>query len=142
VTSPRTGQALAAGHTLEPTRVKRLGTARETYGISPSLLDWRDKRTEGCCRMCRRPAQVRPLTQHHIVPQAYFRQRKRLLPVRNVSANRVPLCRPCHDLVEQDETARRELRRLLAPDEITYVIQTAGRRWLDERYPAAPPYGG
>lgn len=85
--------------------------------------------------MCRRPRDVRPLTRHHLVPESWFRSHRRLHLVRNVAANQIPLCRPCHDLVEAEEGARRELRRLLAPDEIAFALQTAGRAWLERRYP-------
>jgi hypothetical protein len=59
------------------------------------------------------------------------------MPIRNVAANKVPLCRPCHDLVEKDGAARAELRRCLAPDEVAFAIQAAGRAWYDRRYPPA-----
>ena len=123
----------------DPQWVKRRGASREVYGLSPSLLVWRDKAAEGACRMCRRAREVRPLTRHHLVPESWFRTHRRLHLVRNVAANVVPLCRPCHDLVETAEGARRELRRLLAPDEITFALQTAGRAWLERRYPTVHP---
>lgn len=110
------------------------GRAADAGGVSRSLLRWRDKKAEGRCRMCLRPSDVRPLTEHHVVPVSWF-SGSRLRPLRNVAANKVPLCREDHDLVERDEHARRELRRLLAPDEVAFAIQTAGRAWLDARYP-------
>lgn len=113
-------------------------TAALEHGVSLSLIRWRDKKAEGHCRMCKRDRATRPLTEHHIVPVSWFagtRRRFALRLLRNVAANKVPLCRGCHDLVEHDVTARRQLRRVLAPDETTFVIQTAGRAWLDDRYP-------
>lgn len=109
------------------------------HGISLSLIRWRDKKAEGRCRLCERSRELRPLTEHHIVPVSWFvgsRRQSGLRLLRNVAANKVPLCRGCHDLVEHDITARRQLRRVLAPDETTFAIQTAGAPWLDERYPA------
>lgn len=133
MTTPKTG---FRRRYVDPTWVKRHGQARGVYGISPSLLSWRNKRAEGRCRMCQRDHDVRPLTLHHVVPSSWFRrQRRRLALIRNVAANLVPLCRPCHDLVEENEAARSELRRLLAPDEVAFAIQTAGRAWLDKTYP-------
>lgn len=108
------------------------------YGINPSLLRWRDVRDEGRCRLCERPHTVRPLTEHHIVPKSWYRgsrRARRLAVLRNVAANKLPVCRPCHDHIEADPEGRRELRRSLAPHETTFVIQTAGEAWLDDRYP-------
>lgn len=111
---------------------------REVFGVSPSLIHWRDKRSEGRCRMCQRSSDVRPLTRHHLVPEGWFnRPGVRFRLIRNVAPNMIPLCRPCHDFVETDMTGRRELRRVLAPDEVTYALQVAGRRWFDRYYPSS-----
>lgn len=97
---------------------------------------------EGQCRMCGREAYVRPLTRHHLVPVSWFiRQPQPMRVIRNAHANIVPLCRPCHDLIdkEDDDTvrmrARRELRRSLGQVEIAFVIQVMGKEWLDTEYP-------
>jgi 5-methylcytosine-specific restriction endonuclease McrA len=95
------------------------------------------------CRMCGRPKVVRTITRHHLVPQAWFDKLdeddpRRLL--RNATANLVPLCRPCHDLVDHRDPvvraqARRMLRRSLAQAEITFAIHLRGRPWLEHHYP-------
>lgn len=82
-------------------------------------------RAEGRCRLCLRPASVRPLTRHRIVPGAVTGPYK---PV-----NCVPLCRPCHELVdnwqERDPAStrmyRRALRASMWPEEIAHA-----KRWL------------
>lgn len=121
----------------------RLASQREirayarARGVQRSLLVWRDKREEGRCRMCLRPAAVRPLTRHHVVPRAWLsRSRPRLYVLRNVAANIVPLCRPCHDAVEADPAARRLLRKVLAPDEVAFALAVAGS-WFRRHYPDA-----
>ena len=109
------------------------------------------------CRMCDRPADVRPLTRHHIVPQWWFRDqaaraRSRGLepphwPTKaNVYANIVRLCRPCHDLIDHGPRHerlryRRMLRALLHPEELAFARRTRGQAWLDEEYPSTlyPP---
>jgi hypothetical protein len=77
------------------------------------------------------------LTRHHVVPLSWFRDRPRFAPLRHVDANIVPLCEPCHKQIERRDPAhaRVELRRLLYPHEVAFVLQTAGRAWLDWRYP-------
>lgn len=98
---------------------------------------------EGACRMCRRPAKVRPLTRHHLVPQ---RKRDRIPNTPGVGGihhpgNVVPLCRPCHDRVETDGLAAAMLRRVMHHDEVRFVRDTMGARWLNRNYPywgAAP----
>lgn len=112
---------------------------------SISLVDPRvtehKMRAEGHCRMCLRPARVRPLTRHHLVPEAWFlRQSLKMRLIRNAHANIVPLCRACHDLVDNREEslreeARRHLRRSLSQSEITFAIQVRGQEWLDFHYP-------
>ena len=110
-----------------------------------SLISTRDTdrkmQAEGHCRMCLRPASVRQLTKHHLVPESWFlRQPIPLKMIRNAHANIVPLCRPCHDMVDNKEwkerkDARRLLRRSLSQAEIAFVIQVRGRSWLDLHYP-------
>lgn len=98
-------------------------------------------RAEGHCRMCLRPASVRPLTRHHIIPESWFlRQPHHLRVIRNAHANVIPLCRPCHDLVDNRETderenARRMLRRSFSQSEIAFIIQVRGLDWLNDAYP-------
>lgn len=111
---------------------------------SPKVTEHK-MRAEGHCRMCLRPASVRPitrLTRHHIVPESWFlRQPPHLREIRNAHANIVPLCRPCHDLVDnRDEEeriiARRMLRRTFSQSEIAFAVQVRGIDWLNETYPA------
>lgn len=95
------------------------------------------------CRMCGRPRNVRPITRHHLVPQAWFDELEESDPrrmLRNATANLVPLCRQCHDLVDnRDEyvrvESRRMLRRSLAQSEIAFAIHLRGRHWLEHHYP-------
>lgn len=94
---------------------------------------------EGHCRMCLRPAHVRPLTRHHLIPQRWFaRQRHdvRWQKLRNCAANIIPLCRACHDEVERDRESRRMLRRSLVQEEIAWIIAVRGTEWLNTRYPS------
>jgi hypothetical protein len=138
---PRTGMARAdpgLSELVQPTKVRRDGNAREVYGIAPSLLHWRDKKQEGCCRVCKRPPHVRWLTLHHLVPESFFRNEgRRLRLIRNVAANLVPLCWPCHVDVERDHMARRMLRKMLSSDEVAFCVQVRGPGWFDRRYPAS-----
>jgi len=88
---------------------------------------------EGRCRLCLRPKSVRRLTRHHLIPK---RRRRRIpLVLINNERNTVPLCRPCHDLVEEDLTVRSMLRRRLTVDEEQWVIDVVGREWLNRVYP-------
>lgn len=139
----------------------RLGEPRRyhTVLVTQSLVRFRGGgrekiKMEGRCRMCLRPRGpdsrieldaggpfelgARPLTRHHLVPERWF---KNQLPptraLRSAEANVVPLCRPCHDGVETDIESRRMLRRVLGPDEVAFVIQLAGRSWMDSRYPSS-----
>ena len=105
-------------------------------GVSPSLVRWRDKREEGRCRMCLRSSSLRPLTRHHIVPRVWFKRNGRVAVLRNVSANIVPLCWPCHEYVEWNQYGRSLLRKVLAAEEVAFVLQVSGREWFDRRYPA------
>jgi len=93
------------------------------------------------CRMCGRPRNVRQITRHHLVPIAWFdKQPEAIRRLRNATANLVPLCRPCHDLVDHRDPivraeARRMLRRSLAQAEIAFAIHVRGRSWLSGHYP-------
>lgn len=80
--------------------------------------------------MCQRPYSVRPMTRHRLNPGRDGG--------RYVARNVVPLCRPCHDLVEEDRGARGMLRRALWPAEVAYLIGVRGRAWLDAAYPVEP----
>jgi hypothetical protein len=145
--------------------------------VSASLLAYgaRAKVTEeGCCRMCgrdgyvnerdRRPGELRELSTHHLIPQVWFKREGRAFAaLRNCRANVVPLCHPCHRLVDGRGSdparyhARTELRRLLGQDELAFLIQVraaaaafddetlttaraidAGLAWLDLMYPRHP----
>lgn len=117
-------------------------TAAESAGVSPTLVvlrsqGWAKVHEEGRCRMCLRPPSVRALTRHHLVPLSFFRDRPDVAPIRHSDANIVGLCEPCHRLVElRDDHARIELRRLLGTSEIAFVLQVAGKWFLQVRYPA------
>lgn len=100
---------------------------------------WEKVTDEGRCRMCLRPSSVRALTRHHVVPEGYFRRREPLKPLRNCDANLVPLCRPCHDLVDGPSPERwrhrAELRRALTTYEVAFALQLRGPHWFDHHYP-------
>lgn len=95
---------------------------------------------EGHCRMCQRPAHVRPLTRHHLVYDSWFRRQPMAMRrYRNAHANIVPLCRPCHDLVHgDDDQGRVLLRRSLTQAEVAFVIAVRDRAWLEVAYPSRP----
>lgn len=87
---------------------------------------------EGRCRMCERPASVRPLTRHHLVPiRAGGTWRNQ---------NIVPLCRPCHDLIEQPANLARlwrtMLRGRLTEGEVSHIRRVKGDNWLEHEYPS------
>jgi hypothetical protein len=91
--------------------------------------------------MCQRTADVRPITRHHLVPQAYFlTYNEPFRGLRNCDACIVPLCRPCHDAVERHKNHddRKMLRKVLMQDEIAFCIQVRGKAWFDKRYPPSP----
>lgn len=94
-------------------------------------------KAEGQCRLCERPARGnggRALTRHRLVPGRHGG--------RYVTVNCIPLCRPCHDEVEeQDPVARRMLRPKLWPVEIAYVIKTLGEQWFELMYPRPAAMG-
>ena len=59
--------------------------------------------------------------------------------MRNANANIVPLCRPCHDLVEDRDPviqmhARVHLRRVLTQAEISFAIAVWGKDEFDSHY--------
>lgn len=87
---------------------------------------------EGRCRLCLRPSRVRQLTRHRLVPGS--------MRGTYVVNNCVPLCRPCHDLVDHRDreirdSARRMLRALLWPVEIGHILSRLSEKTFDARYP-------
>ena len=114
-------------------------SATEIYRaqIPDGLISWYDKvAAEKHCRACLRSAEVWPLTRHHLIPQAWWLRRGiAFARYRNVAANIIPLCRPCHDEVESDREARRMLRRVLTQQEIALAAALLGMDWLDRIYP-------
>ena len=131
-----------------------------TVQISQSLVRFRGGgrekiKLEGRCRMCLRPRGpdsrlewdaaggefglgARPLTRHHLIPERWFKgQLPPTRALRSSESNIVPLCRPCHDGVEIDVESRRMLRRVLGPDEVSFMIQLAGAPWVAARYPTS-----
>lgn len=85
-------------------------------------------KAEGRCRLCLRLSSVRRLTRHRLIPGS---SGGRYVPV-----NVVPLCRPCHDLVDHRDrelrrTARKMLRASLWPVEIAAA---SGWYWFDRAY--------
>lgn len=106
--------------------------------MSKSAVDGKH-RSEGRCRLCRRPSSVRPLTRHRLIPGAFGG--------RYEPANCVPLCRPCHDDVDNRDyadrrRARRMLRAVLWPEEIAHArrapMSRNGRFAFDLAYPRPP----
>lgn len=97
--------------------------------------------SEGCCRLCRSGEN---LTRHHLVPQAWFVQRKLELKVlRNANANIVPLCRACHEVLDGREPVprlqkRSTLRERLYSNEVAFILQVRGKDWLNHHYPVNP----
>lgn len=76
------------------------------------------------------------MSRHHLVPQSWWKARGvKFARYRNIAANIIPLCRPCHDEVEHDVEARRMLRRVLMQDEVALAIAMRGLAWLDRIYP-------
>lgn len=113
-------------------------------------VDLRSTTGTGCkfgghalCRMCGREKRIRPITRHHLVPIAWFAKLAEDDPrraLRNATANLIPLCRPCHDLVDARDPVvraegRRMLRRSLGQAEIAFAIHVRGRSWLAFHYP-------
>lgn len=130
-------------------RTHPVSLAAVRAGLNPSLIvqrarGWTKVREECRCRMCLRGAELRTLTRHHVVPLAWFRrQGASIAPLRHCDANIVPLCRPCHDLVENTMEGRRLLRKVLGAAEAGFAVCLRGRDWLDRYYPQAggPPVG-
>lgn len=120
------------------------------YNVSEALRVCRDNgvaklREEGVCRLCLRRHGVLPgfrLTRHHLVPKSHFTSGILgytpiwVVKVRDADANIVPLCRGCHDEVEQTEAGRVRLRARMSQAEVAYCIQVRGQAWLERRYPA------
>jgi 5-methylcytosine-specific restriction endonuclease McrA len=109
----------------------------ETLAVRDAELKMR---TEKVCRMCLRPASIRPLTRHHLVPLRWFVRHPYWRIHRNATANILPLCRDCHDRVESSdratrEEARRHLRRSMTQQEVAYAVAVIGLVWLDQHYP-------
>jgi hypothetical protein len=92
-------------------------------------------REEGRCRLCLRPWRIRPPSRHHLVPKSWFADRLGISTIRDCDANVVPLCRPCHDWIEQDVSGRRMLRKVLGAAEVRLALLLRGRDWFDGRYP-------
>lgn len=95
---------------------------------------------EGRCRMCLRDASVRALTRHHLVPQRYY-SGVVFADRRDANENVVPLCRPCHDLIDCGPWSERRphrvmLRRLLTAGELSSIRRRRDERWLERHYPA------
>lgn len=98
-------------------------------------------RAEGRCRLCLRPSRIRRLTRHRIVPGRYKGS--------YTPQNCVPLCRPCHELVDgwnraeslvehqERRLARKMLRASLWPIEVAYARAhwPVGTTTFDEVYP-------
>lgn len=98
--------------------------------MSKAAVDLKFK-AEGRCRLCLRPRAVRALTRHRVIPG---RIRGPYTP-----ANCVPLCRPCHEMVDHwdpsiREPARRMLRACLWPSEIGYALGRSAY-WFNRWYP-------
>jgi hypothetical protein len=85
--------------------------------------------------MCQRAWDVRPPTRHHLVP---YSERRRVTKI-NDPRNIIPLCRPCHDLIDNrnplQRIARAMLRSLLRVEEASFAAGWMGSGWLLSRYP-------
>ena len=130
-------------------------TPNVSQGLRRNRAGGREKlRDEGRCRMCLKTAAEvtasgqhvrgeRLLTRHHLVPRTWWsygtkrreERRSGWRRLRDADANIVPLCRPCHDLVESDVDGRKLLRKVLSQAEIAYCIQARGQLWFDTYYP-------
>jgi hypothetical protein len=82
------------------------------------------------------PAGARRATRHHIVPLSLKRNKRHAI---NNPRNIVPLCRPCHDLIDQpgpmQRLARSMLRGLMRNSEVEFVGAWMGSGWLQLHYP-------
>lgn len=94
---------------------------------------------EAHCRLCLRHRDVRPLTRHHLIPLSWWLdQPARIRRIRNANCNIVGLCREDHDFIhdrEMGRISRTMLRKVLAQNEIAFIIRIRGVDWLDETYP-------
>jgi 5-methylcytosine-specific restriction endonuclease McrA len=136
-TQPRTGQVRALSHAESEEQWNAVRFGRHVERRARRRYSGRSyKLNEKACRLCRRPANVRPLTRHHLVPQRFAG--------RWDNENIVPLCRPCHDHVDgcaprfrgRDKRLWRSmLRRAMRPGEVSYVRRMMGQQWLDRQYP-------
>lgn len=139
-TQPRSGLVKAEGHAERMFRENAEARYRHISRRAKRRYTGRSyKLNEKECRLCRRPAHVRPLTRHHLVPQRFAG--------RWDNENIVPLCRHCHDQVDgcAPRSKRRDkmmwrsmLRRALRPGEVSYVRRVMGEQWLERNYPAHP----
>lgn len=85
-------------------------------------------RSEGQCRLCERPASVRKLTRHRLVPGQFGGE--------YVPKNVVPLCWQCHVEVESpDAFSRRLLRPKLWFEETQHAKHIMGEQWFNAMYP-------
>lgn len=121
--------------------------AAQKARLNPTLANnvgsgWTKLHAEKCCRLC--DSQER-LTRHHLVPQAWFMQRKLELRVlRNANANIIPLCEPCHRVVDSyaDPVGRLKkraaIRCALGSNEVAFILQLRGQSWFDREYPKFP----
>ena len=128
-------------------RTKRRIEHRPFALPSPSLSNPKltaRKMEKARCRICLHAKYQGPpyVTRHHLVPESWFLgQPEELRAIRNAHANIIPLCRACHDEVDNrgpvaKERARRKLRMRLLQDEIAFAIQVRGREWLENSYPS------
>jgi len=109
---------------------------RERKDVRRAKRGWHKLREEGRCRLCLRSRSVRRLTRHRLVPGREGGE--------YAYANVVPLCRPCHDLVDGCTMRARKrdralwramLRRVMTDAEVAYVQRVMGDGWLRENYP-------
>ncbi len=79
---------------------------------------------KGPCRVCGGFG----IEFHHLVAKS--------LNGDDIAKNMVPLCRPCHGLVEaRDKAACRALRLSLTDDEYAYCVTKLGEGRFENRYP-------
>lgn len=120
----------------------RTGYRRVNASLADNTTSGRAKvQQEGRCRLCSAGDE---LTRHHLVPMAWFLQRKlELRTLRNANANIVPLCRDCHEIVDGREPVprlqkRSALRAALYSNEVAFILQVRGKPWFDSHYPVNP----
>ena len=120
-----------------------MSTTRVNPSLAHNSTSGRSKVAyERRCRVC---GGEQALTRHHLVPQAWFFERKPEIRVlRNANANIVPLCEPCHRIVDttRDPVLRLQkratLRSALYPNEVAFILQLRGRDWFEAHYPLDP----